>query len=164
MCWSCCSVSDDDGISESRQAFEDAEFAPGTAATLRAFRNRPTTPLDAVLELPRDKWQECEFRSQRCNWRLFKDDPRSSPPFVEKSQGFVLVVHIVRPLCEGSDAWRSGASHQIGTDDSSPKGWRACKALWQEKSSEERQPRELRSNVHCRQDQDASALHMHFKL
>ena len=29
-------------------------MAPGTAATLRALRNRPTTPLDAIPELPRD--------------------------------------------------------------------------------------------------------------
>ena len=48
-------------------------------ATLRAFRNRPNTALDAILELPRDLtvlnldegafWQECEIRSQRPSWR-----------------------------------------------------------------------------------------------
>ena len=53
-----------------------------------------------------------------------QDDPRSSPPSVGESQGFALVVHSVRPLCEGSDARRSGASDQIGTDDSSPEGCR----------------------------------------
>ena len=36
------------------------------------------------------------------------------------------MIHSVRPLCEGSDAQRSGASHQIGTDDSSPRRARHC--------------------------------------
>ena len=41
-------------LSAGCQALEGAELAPGTTATLRALRNRPTTPLDAIPELPRD--------------------------------------------------------------------------------------------------------------
>ena len=41
-------------LSAGRQALEGEEWAPGTTATLRALRNRPTTPLDAIPELPRD--------------------------------------------------------------------------------------------------------------
>ena len=37
-------------LSAGRQALEGAELAPGTTA--RALRNRPTTPLDAIPELP----------------------------------------------------------------------------------------------------------------
>ena len=59
------------------QALEGAELAPGTTATLRAFRNRSTTPLDAIPELPRDftvfNLDEVLFgknvRSGRCSWR-----------------------------------------------------------------------------------------------
>ena len=41
-------------LSAGRQALEGAELVPRTTATLRAVRNRTTTPLDAIPELPRD--------------------------------------------------------------------------------------------------------------
>ena len=38
-------------LSAGRHALEGVELAPRTTTTLRALRNRPTTPLDAIPEL-----------------------------------------------------------------------------------------------------------------
>ena len=88
-------------LSAGRQALEGAELAPGRTATLRALRNRPTTPLDAIPELRRDltvfNLDEVLFGKNVRTGRkgTFRDDPRSSPPSVGKCQGFSLVAHSV---------------------------------------------------------------------
>ena len=165
-------------LSAGRQALEGAELALGTTPTLRALRNRPTTLLDAIPELPRDltvfNLDELLFGKNVRSGRkgaagglsgMTHDHIR---PLLESLKDLHLLYTVCDLFAKGQmpgemvQAIKLGRMTALQKEGGGVRGIVAGEVI--KRVTQQLGPVVKAATAHCRPDQDASALHMHFKL